>query len=514
MECTSVWRGVFWLLLGVLAGSCRLCGCLEAQAPDLLELHNQFTVPAAEDEGSDLFARDDGNSPVIATAECWKSIRCKTSKRRPVCATDGRTYPSKCDIKRMRKCAGKKDLDIRAKGRCPTSVKPPPASGCNARGRAEFGANLLQHFSEEYFRLDENSKSALVATGDLSVVADWKFNNLDANRDGVLRRPEIRELAGAIRKLVSPKMCAKRFNGLCDSNQDDRISRQEWFTCLGLTDGSGGEDRTGTGSRGRDTFPSVIRGGVASVLGRTTVAPPLPRDSSAPRRSVVCETERQVALRLDAVSQARIFIPVCQEDGKFRPEQCHEATNYCWCVDPDSGSPVPGTSVFNAHPRCQTTTVPPTTQHQQQPQPTRVFKGCPQSQKRHFLREVLDQIILEMSDSSHDSVSLASVSRIAELQKVIRWKLDKMDVNGNGFLDRAELDSFKADIRKQGELRKCSRNFVRYCDRDSDRKISPSEWLDCLEPQHYEQRDPRQDSSPRRQGPNPFSTWLKSSPVL
>ncbi|XP_038634704.1 uncharacterized protein nid2a isoform X12 [Scyliorhinus canicula] len=37
-----------------------------------------------------------------------------------------------------------------------------------------------------------------------------------------------------------------------------------------------------------------------------------------------------------------IHIPECDEDGNFRPLQCHDSTGHCWCVD-ENGQEIPGT---------------------------------------------------------------------------------------------------------------------------------------------------------------------------
>ncbi|XP_072345860.1 uncharacterized protein nid2a isoform X9 [Scyliorhinus torazame] len=37
-----------------------------------------------------------------------------------------------------------------------------------------------------------------------------------------------------------------------------------------------------------------------------------------------------------------VHIPECDEEGRFRPLQCHESTDYCWCVT-ENGQEIPGT---------------------------------------------------------------------------------------------------------------------------------------------------------------------------
>ena len=65
-------------------------------------------------------------------------------------------------------------------------------------------------------------------------VIEWKFIQLDKNRDGHLNRREFRVLRRLVRKVVRPKRCTKNFPRHCDSDQDRKLSRQEWSVCLGL----------------------------------------------------------------------------------------------------------------------------------------------------------------------------------------------------------------------------------------------------------------------------------------
>lgn len=47
-------------------------------------------------------------------------------------------------------------------------------------------------------------------------------------------------------------------------------------------------------------------------------------------------------------------------------------------------------------------------------------------------------------------------------------------------LERRELKRFKKSLPKLKYTRKCARNFLRFCDENSDNKISIDEWIDCM----------------------------------
>jgi hypothetical protein len=47
------------------------------------------------------------------------------------------------------------------------------------------------------------------------------------------------------------------------------------------------------------------------------------------------------------------YIPQCTEYGFFKPTQCHGSIGKCWCVVPDTGKPVDGSSTFRSgEPEC------------------------------------------------------------------------------------------------------------------------------------------------------------------
>jgi hypothetical protein len=47
------------------------------------------------------------------------------------------------------------------------------------------------------------------------------------------------------------------------------------------------------------------------------------------------------------------FIPQCTEYGFFQPTQCHGSTGQCWCVNPETGKAIDGTSTLRSgEPQC------------------------------------------------------------------------------------------------------------------------------------------------------------------
>lgn len=67
------------------------------------------------------------------------------------------------------------------------------------------------------------------------------------------------------------------------------------------------------------------------------------------------------------------------------------------------------------------------------------------------------------------------------------------------------------------KLRRCGKRLPRFCDVNNDRKITLSEWLNCLQTQRTEtSKHPPQElkpfsaSQPKLRGPNPLESYLKA----
>ena len=65
-------------------------------------------------------------------------------------------------------------------------------------------------------------------------VIEWKFSEMDIDKDNELRKNEVRGLRDIVKKLVRPKSCARDFVKYCDLDRDGKLERDEWSVCLGV----------------------------------------------------------------------------------------------------------------------------------------------------------------------------------------------------------------------------------------------------------------------------------------
>ncbi|XP_032883214.1 nidogen-2 isoform X28 [Amblyraja radiata] len=86
----------------------------------------------------------------------------------------------------------------------------------------------------------------------------------------------------------------------------------------------------------------------------------VPTTATSERQTTACEQQRdqlEAEVRLRG-SQPLVghYIPQCDEEGNFRPMQCHGSTGHCWCVY-ENGQEVLGSRTLpgTAQPRCGTT---------------------------------------------------------------------------------------------------------------------------------------------------------------
>ncbi|XP_052018216.1 testican-3 isoform X4 [Apodemus sylvaticus] len=120
----------------------------------------------------------------------------------------------------------------------------------------------------------------------------WMFNRLDTNYDLLLDQSEL----GSI-YLDKNEQCTKAFFNSCDTYKDSLISNNEWCYCF---------------QRQQD--------------------PP-------------CHTELSSIQKRQGIKKLLgQYIPLCDEDGYYKPTQCHGSIGQCWCVD-RYGNEVVGTRI-------------------------------------------------------------------------------------------------------------------------------------------------------------------------
>ncbi|KAK7505497.1 hypothetical protein BaRGS_00003242, partial [Batillaria attramentaria] len=422
-------------------------------------------------------ARRDSSDVLIPSCNSdgtYSEVQCHTATRYCWCVTkDGRHIPGTSVQERRPRC---KAAELRAVSY--VTLVASLRKACGSKERQSFNAELVKVFREEYERMltasgpqpggeydstpTQLQKDAAPSDDDVSIekkIVIWKFSQLDTNADGVLSFKEIRSFRRMVKKLIKPRRCAKRFHKYCDKDSDRRIQKTEWTLCLGVD-----IKQCTVRKRQRQLCSLEAAYEIASDCVRNLYAtygiatdsacslhvaiachtaapfppalrPPsdLPPLSSRPvsahsnRKNRTdsnnrnCQDERQAAL-LHAREEptANIYIPRCQPSGLWTQAQCHEATQYCWCVSEQDGVPIAGTSTYKVEPNCTIR------DHRQ-------MKGCPFEQKRRFIVDLMADLTQEMTANNQSAQAQGPGSDTTSTrERVARWKLETLDKNNNG----------------------------------------------------------------------------------
>lgn len=399
--------------------------------------------------------------------------------RRPVCGTDNQTYASRCHLLREH-CRGSQVV-IQHRGKCTV---------CGSEERSTFNKNLVRILKTEYNRVQSaagaGTETQTAQQDSDRQVLDWKFSMMDRDRDNFLDKTEYRDLRRLVKKVVKPKRCVKTFTKMCDMDNDQRISREEWVSCLGLD------------------FDLMQE----TVTTLTALLPSFNDDTSLERQDESegsdCQSDRATVLEEQKNNYSEFYVPECTTDGRYQTIQCYKTTGYCWCVDEESGNTIPGTSVKDQVPKCDAIAVP-----------MRPMIGCPDTRKQNFLRELMDLMKKKMAASTNHTSTESSSLPIKETRKdsneeeIAAWNFHALDRNKNKVLERKEWRNFRALVSSKPQLRRCGKRLPRYCDVNNDRKISITEWLKCLSTQRTNTVPVNTTTASKRKGVNPLQVYLK-----
>ncbi|XP_019624556.1 PREDICTED: SPARC-related modular calcium-binding protein 1-like isoform X4 [Branchiostoma belcheri] len=425
---------------------------------------------------------------------------------------------------------------------------PVSPSGCGSEERGEFNDNLIDYFETEYNRLPTplpgastldilpfpTQQAPLTLDSSSSKerrVLDWKFSQLDSDNDGELDRKELKLLRRVVKKAVRPRTCARTFTKYCDMDKSKKVSKKEWSVCLGVQNipfhlflTLNAEEHTTAPTRDLQPAPQVI-----DPAGPTLSNKQINRQPTIGNRTAGalvkggCELDRQKALDDQRRSPpgTGLYIPECNSDGSYKSEQCHKDTGYCWCVVRSTGRPIPGTSTQYSMPDCEgaegmmvkpDVSDPVSVERKPvTPLPPREFKECPGAAKDRFNTVLLDALSTDMVEAAPDTTG-----RIPEPdpthsleERVVRWYFSVLDKNSNGEVNKREIKVLRQYVRNKTRPKKCSRNFIDYCDANQDQILTLDEFLRCT----IEKDNTNSTSNPasaipgRRRGPNPFSEY-------
>ncbi|XP_075228439.1 SPARC related modular calcium binding-like protein magu isoform X2 [Lycorma delicatula] len=470
--------------------------------------------------------------------DCEKRIaNCETSmnlrdRMKPVCGSDNMTYPSRCTL--LRYHCHKGEVTVKHKGHCrvvlnrskagrkrENKAKPQKRSKtgggkrqrkkCKRVDRSAYVNDLMKLYSTEYQQVVDEANDEPE-----NILLKWKFNSLDVDHSGWLDSNELKRLTDQTVKLIQPKRCARSFERHCDLDQNGRITSQEWTSChalhlnlsfrLFLSLNSAESEDDVTDMEAEDSFgvlqensASLMEGGGHSLLGEENDQREEPEASN-------CFTDQKTALDGRKLETSNMYVPECTPDGRYKKIQCYNSTGYCWCVHEDTGKTIPGTSVKDLHPKCDAI-----------PQPSRPMKGCPEFKKQVFLKDLMEFFLHTMATqklnvSGNDSAPIPTGDQLDEDQ-IATWNFHKLDLNKNKVLDRKEWIAFRSIITPNAKLRQCGKKLPRYCDVNSDRKVSLTEWINCLNATKTKISTSEitlsSTVSPKRRGISPLETYLK-----
>ncbi|KAM9666865.1 SPARC-related modular calcium-binding protein 2 isoform 1-T1 [Trichechus inunguis] len=384
------------------------------------------------------------------------SLDCVGSPQKPLCASDGRTFLSRCEFQRA-KCKDPQ-LEIAYRGNCKD------VSRCVAERK----------YTQEQAR-KELQQVFIPECSDDGTYSQVQCHSYTGYCWCVT--PNGRPISGTAVAHKTPRCPGSVNDKLPQRGGTARTVSLQIFSILNSDDAAAPVLETQPQGDEEDIasrYPTLWTEQVKSRQNKTN------KNSASS-----CDQEHQSALEeAKQPKNDNVVIPECAHGGLYKPVQCHPSTGYCWCVLVDTGRPIPGTSTRYEQPKCDSTA---------RAQPTkardlykgRQLQGCPGAKKNEFLTSILDALSTDMVHAVSDPSS--SSSRLSEPdpshtleERVVHWYFKVLDKNASGDIGKKEIKPFKRFLRKKSKPKKCVKKFVEYCDVNNDKSISVQELMGCL----------------------------------
>ncbi|XP_069774207.1 SPARC-related modular calcium-binding protein 1 isoform X2 [Narcine bancroftii] len=416
------------------------------------------------------------------------NVHCSGSQLKPLCASDGRTYESRCDYLRA-KCRDS-TLEIVHRGRC----KEAGPTKCRTE-RAQQAQEQAKKPQEPVFipECNEDGSFAQVQCHTFTGYC-WCVT------------PDGKPVSGSSVKNQTPLCSGSVTDKPSGPSSSGRKVSFQFFLTLNSEDVS---KPTPTAETQPEFDGDEITAPTLWI--KQLVSKDSKHNGSSMRilEKPSCDQERQTALEeTRQYPRDGIFIPECAGAGLYKPVQCHQSTGYCWCVLVDIGRPIPGTSTRYQTPDCDSNARSKVVEGDD-PFKDKELQGCPGVKKLEFITSVLDALTTDMVQAINSQTPAAG-GRFPEPdpshtleERVVHWYFGQLDKNTSNNIHKKEMKPFKRFLRKKAKPKKCGRKFTDYCDLNEDKTISLPEFKGCLGVKEGGS-SAGSSSSGRRQGANPF----------
>uniref|UniRef100_A0A0N4Z489 Glycosyltransferase n=1 Tax=Parastrongyloides trichosuri TaxID=131310 RepID=A0A0N4Z489_PARTI len=195
-----------------------------------------------------------------------------------------------------------------------------------------------------------------------------------------------------------------------------------------------------------------------------------------------CRYQRTVILARTSLARLpSTYIPICQKINEdfYEKIQCHPTSKVCWCVDVINGYPLHGTSVTDRLPNCNKRV---STMKVRDVLSKSKIKKCQGKKRIRFYRSFFTKIGKDMISRLNTSVETEDIEKHFDKDsriKMVLWKFEDLDQDRNGKLNNGEIKILKKFLRKMKNVKSCVKNFIQFCDSNSNNDISQEEWKYC-----------------------------------